>query len=427
MALEDQPSPGDAATPHGPRGELPTAELSAELTRLLEELAPIGRARGGGYTRLAYTPVEADLRAWFAAQADARGLGVEEDRAGNLWAWWGGPPTPGAGPAAVATGSHLDSVTRGGAYDGPLGVLSAFLAVDVLRRRGLTPARPLAIVAFADEEGARFGVACTGSKVLAGLLAPERALALRDDDGVSLGEAWTASGRDPRTLAAEPSRLDGLAAFVELHVEQGRGLADLGAPVAVGSAIRPHGRWRFDLAGRADHAGTTRLEDRDDPMLTHARVVLSARQAAARCGAVATVARVVVDPGSVNAIPSRVATWLDARADDEAVVRAVVDEVAAVAGVTPTEESWAPRVDLDAALRERAAALVARRHGAAPVLATGAGHDAGILAAAGVPAAMLFVRNPTGVSHTPEEHAEPGDAAAGVAALADVLEELTGR
>jgi beta-ureidopropionase / N-carbamoyl-L-amino-acid hydrolase len=400
------------------------SQRAREFDRLWGELAGLGRDPAtGGYRRFAYTDTELQLRDWFTGAADARGLDVHEDRAGNLWAWWGAAT---AGDA-VATGSHLDSVPQGGAFDGPLGVVSGFLAVDELRARGCVPRRPLAVAAFADEEGARFGVACAGSRLLTGRLDPDRALGLVDDEGVPLAEALRRGGRDPRRLGADPEVLGSLGALVELHVEQGRGLVDLGAPVGVGTTIRPHGRWRFDLLGRADHAGTTRLVDRDDPMLDQARLVLAARAAAEARGtpdAVATVGRVLVEPGGVNAIPSRVRVWLDARADDQAAVRAMVDEVVAEVGTEAVEESWTPPVELDGSLRARACARVEARFGTAPRLATGAGHDAGILAAAGLPTAMLFVRNPTGVSHAPDEHAERDDCLAGVVALADVLEDL---
>jgi beta-ureidopropionase / N-carbamoyl-L-amino-acid hydrolase len=387
--------------------------------RLWATLAPVGSDPSGGYRRLAYTPPELELRDWFAAEARARCLDVHEDRAGNLWAWWGDPTTG----DALVTGSHLDSVRRGGAFDGPLGVASGLLAVDLLRARGVVPSRPVAVAAFADEEGARFGVACAGSRLLTGQLDPERALALTDDDGVTYAAALRASGRDPGGLGPDAEVVRSIGAYVELHVEQGRALDDLGAAVGVASTIRAHGRWRFDLAGRADHAGTTRLEDRNDPMLAHARTVLAAREAAAAHGGVATVGRVQVEPNGVNAIPARVRTWLDARADEETRVRAIVADVATAADVAPVEESWTPRTDLDAALRDR----LATRLGGAPVLATGAGHDAGILALAGIPTAMLFVRNPTGVSHAPEEHAGRDDCVAGVVALTDVLEDLLTR
>jgi N-carbamoyl-L-amino-acid hydrolase len=393
--------------------------VAGGFDRQWAELAPVGRdPASGGYRRFAYGSAELELREWFRGEAAARHLDVHEDRAGNLWAWWG---DPGRGDA-VATGSHLDSVPGGGAFDGPLGVVSGFAAVDALRARGVVPARPLAVVAFADEEGGRFGVACAGSRLLTGQLAPQVALALRDDDGLTLAEALRRSGRDPAQLGPDPDVLGLVGAFVELHVEQGRGLAELDAPVAVGSAIRAHGRWRFDLVGRPDHAGTTRLEDRDDPMLRQAALVVGARDAARRCGGLATVGKLQVEPNGVNAIPARVSAWLDARADDEPTVRAMVDQVARAAGAEPLEESWTPRVELDAGLRGRVLAAL----GDVPVLATGAGHDAGILALAGVPTAMLFVRNPTGVSHAPDEHAERDDALAGVAALATVLVELAG-
>jgi beta-ureidopropionase / N-carbamoyl-L-amino-acid hydrolase len=418
--MTSDPSPAARSTrPRDPLG----AGVGRELGSLWGQLAPIGRDPStGGYRRFAYSDAELALREWFAGAAAARGLDLDEDRAGNLWAWWGDPT---AGDAVV-TGSHLDSVPQGGAFDGPLGVVSGLLAVDVLRGRGCRPRRPLALVAFADEEGARFGVACAGSRLLTGQLDPDRARGLTDDDGVSLAEALRRAGRDPSALGADPGLVASIGAFVELHVEQGRGLIGLDAPVGVGSMIRPHGRWRFDLPGRADHAGTTRLADRDDPMLRQARLVLAAREAAEarrEHGALTTVGRVDVDPGGVNAIPSRVRAWLDARADDEPTVRAMVDEVGTAAGVDGIEESFSPRVELDARLQER----IAERLDHPPRLATGAGHDAGILATADVPTAMLYVRNPTGVSHAPTEHAERHDCLAGVAALADVLEDLTCR
>lgn len=391
-----------------------------EFGWLWNQIAPIGRAASGGYRRFAWTPEDRTLREWFAAASAERGLDLTEDRAGNQWAWWGNPDEAGPG---VAVGSHLDSVPDGGAFDGPLGVVSALLAVDVLRRSGLSPARPLAVVNFGDEEGARFGVACGGSRVLTGALAADKALALRDGDGTSLAQALRAAGRDPEDLAADPGALRRVGCFVELHVEQGRGLADLGRPVAVGTAIWGHGRWRFELPGEANHAGTTRLADRRDPTLAHATLVLRARELAQRHGVLATCGKVRVEPNGVNAIPSLVTGWLDARGADDAAVRAMTADFAASvaeAGGTFAEESWTPPTAFDAGLAARLSTAL----DGAPDLPTGAGHDAGILAHAGVPAAMLFVRNPTGVSHSPAEYAEPADCLAGVRALARVLDGL---
>lgn len=398
------------------------------VTGLLADIAPLGRdASSGGYTRLAWTDADHALREWFVGQASVLGLDVETDRNGNIWAWWG----DGTAGDAVITGSHLDSVPDGGNYDGPLGIASALEAVAELKRRGVQPRRPLAIACFTDEEGGRFGVACIGSRLAAGVLAPERARALRDADGITLDEALRRAGRDPQSLGAEPQRLARVGAFVELHVEQGRGLIDLGAPIAVGTAILPHGRWRVDITGEPNHAGTTRMSDRRDPMLGLARLIDAAhREAGERDSASrparATVGKVRCVPNAVNAIPAEVTGWLDARAEDEetldAMLEAIGRDLLDLPGLHATiaMESRTPAQHFDPSL----SSALADRLGGAPMLATGAGHDAGVLAEAGVPAAMLFVRNPTGVSHSPEEHAEDADCEAGATALADVLADL---
>ena len=391
------------------------------------DLEEVGRDAGsGGYRRFAWTREDHTLREWFTFEAARRGLDVTTDRVGNQWAWWGDPDAAAAdGRRGVVTGSHLDSVPDGGAFDGPLGVVSAFAAVDALRDRGFEPHRPIGVVNFVDEEGARFGVACAGSRVLTGAMTADRARSLTDGDGVSMAEALTAAGRDPEQLGPDGETVRRIGAFVELHVEQGRHLVDVGAPVAVGSDIWPHGRWRIRTLGEANHAGTTRLEDRDDAMLGFAAAVIAARRAAQTHGCVATVGKVVVTPGGVNAIASEVTGWLDARGADQTAVRALVDDVTEVVadfdGLV-VEDSWTGPTPFDPALVRR----IATRLGGIPVIGTGAGHDAGILANAGVPTAMLFVRNPTGISHSPQEFATSDDCHAGVDALVTVLTDLAG-
>lgn len=378
------------------------------------DLEPVGRDPRGGYRRFAWTGADAELRTWFDAEAARRGLTTTVDRAGNQWAWWG---TPSPARKGVVAGSHLDSVPNGGAFDGPLGVVSAFAAVDLLRDRGHTPSAPIGIVNFGDEEGARFGLACAGSRLLTGALAADRALALTDADGVSLGQALGHLGRP--APAPDPEALERVGTFVELHVEQGRALVDVGAPIGVATEIWPHGRWRVTLAGEANHAGTTPLPDRRDPMLDLAALIAEARAAAERHGVLATIGKVEVDPNGVNAIPSEVRAWLDCRGGDPDAVAAVLADLGP--RFAPANESWTAATVFDPVLAARLSGLL----GDAPLLPTGAGHDAGVLSAAGIPTAMLFVRNPTGVSHSPAEHAEPADCHAGVVALANVLAELT--
>jgi N-carbamoyl-L-amino-acid hydrolase len=406
------------------------------------DLAPIGRsASSGGYFRQPFTQPERELSDWFREQAAARDLRLESDDTGNLVGWWD-PPGAGvvrdeiapvveeSGPLGhglrqqqgVLTGSHLDSVLDGGGYDGPLGVVSALAAIDELRDRGFEPGRPLGVSVFVEEEGSRFGLACLGSRLATGATSWDQARVLRDRDGVALEEVTEGGG---------PGLLDGVGVFVELHVEQGRDLVDRGAAVGVASEIWPHGRYRFDFRGEANHAGTTRMEDRVDPMLTYAMTALAANKQARLADQRATFGRVEVTPNGTNAVPSQVLAWLDARCSSDAALAELVDTITRQATdraerdrtsltMTPESVSGAVTFDRDLALR------IAADHadGDWPIIPTAAGHDAGILSAAGIPTAMLFVRNPTGVSHSPTEAASMPDCLAGVRALADTLERL---
>jgi len=403
-----------------------------DFERMWSDLAPLGRsADSGGYFRQPFSTAERECHAWFVEQCEARELKVQTDPVGNTVGWWGYPEA--GGEKAVLCGSHLDSVIEGGAYDGPLGVVSALAAIDVLRDRGFTPARPIGVGVFVEEEGSRFGLACLGSRLATGALSWEKAAALTDPDGVRFDEALADAGypADPRHVVWTELR-ERIGCFVELHVEQGRDLVYRGAPIGVASAIWPHGRYRFEFTGQANHAGTTRMEDRHDPMLTYAMTALAANKQARLAGQRATFGRIDVRPNGTNAVPSQVTGWLDARAESpqhlddllaavqrQAAERADRDGTGLV--VTPESVSGAVTFDPDLAAR-----IAAHEDGDWPIIPTMAGHDAGILSAAGVPTAMLFVRNPTGISHSPEEHAETTDCLAGVEALADTLARLAG-
>jgi N-carbamoyl-L-amino-acid hydrolase len=390
-------------------------------------LAAIGR-EADGYHRAGWSPAELAARQWFAGRAAQSGLRVEGDGNGNLYAWWGDPD---AGEALLL-GSHLDTVPAGGAYDGALGVVSGLVALaEVAGRRA--PGRPVVLAAFTEEEGSRFGMATLGSRLACGAVRAADVLDRTDADGISLAEAVRRSGADPAAMGPSP-QLARVSAVVELHIEQGRALADLAAPLGVGSRVWPHGRWAFRFTGRADHAGTTRLADRRDPMIALAALVGAARAEASARAAVATVGRVRVAPNAANAIPGRVDCWLDARAADETTLDALVDAVTAAArGAAAAErlqtevhrESHSPAVEFDPGLRRWLAALVSGRGLAAPEIPTAAGHDAATLAA-GWPAAMVFVRNPTGVSHSPQERAEDADCVTGCELLAELVEEWVG-
>jgi len=391
----------------------------------LAEITEIGRdSRRGGYSRHLWQPADLELRDWFTERALRLGLDVEIDRNGNTWAWWGP-----RGDDAIVVGSHLDSVPGGGAYDGPLGVVSALDAIARLQASGFRPARPCAVLVFAEEEGSRFGIACLGSRLMTGALDADHARTLVDAAGISLAAAASAAGIDPAGLGEDQAALARIGLFVELHVEQGRGLIDQGSAVAVASSILAHGRWRITFTGEGNHAGATRMADRRDPMLAAARSMLDVRDAAvASTGSRATIGRIEAVPGGTNVISSRVSIWLDARAAEDTTAAALLAEItarvsanAAAEGCTAVvaEESWSGSVAFDPVLRDRLVGSL----GGVPTLPTGAGHDAGVLSSR-LPTAMIFVRNPTGVSHSPEEFATLEDCLAGVDALERALREL---
>ena len=388
--------------------------MSAAPGRLAERLERIYAIGGGpGANRPAFTGAEDEAHELVAGWMAEAGLDVSRDPVGNLFGRRHGlrPELP-----EVWTGSHLDSVPRGGRYDGPLGVLAGLEAVAQLGGQE----RTLAVVAFRDEEGWRFGRGCFGSRALCGVVA-EGELEARDADGIALRDA-VGNPLPPGGWLDPPP-----AAYVELHVEQGPALERLGAPLGLVSSIAGIARLGVTFHGRPGHAGTTPMAGRADALVQAASFVLAVRDAAVQAQpAVATVGRLTVAPGAANVIPERVTLVVDARAPEAEGLSAVVGQIEAAAGNAEVElyRRTSP-VPMSAPVQEALAASLADLGLAAPVLPSGAGHDAGVLGAAGVPAGMLFVRSRAGgVSHAPEEHSDAGDIALAVAALSGALRRL---
>ena len=383
---------------------------AAELRDRLAALEPIGLGPDGT-TRLAWTPELAAAEAWFGEQARAGGLRVERDPAGSLWAvpdapgpWW-------------ATGSHLDSVRSGGRYDGALGVAAGFAVA--------ARAPGVAVIAFADEEGARFNTPTFGSRALVGRLDLADVLARRDDDGLALADAMRAAGADPDLLADAPSWLERLRGFVELHIDQTRDLDRLGAPAGAVRGLASRMRLALTFAGRADHAGTTGRGERRDALAAAARLIVAADElAGGDPDFLVTAARIVVEPNAFTTVPSRVRLWIDGRTPDPERLsgwRAELETAAAAlagrsgVGIELATASQTEGVKFDAEVLAAIDGL--------PQVVCFAGHDAGILAQRR-PAGMVFVRNATGVSHAPEEHVELDDAAVAAAAVLTAIERL---
>lgn len=393
---------------------------AANLAARLADLAPIGLGERGT-NRLAWTEEAAAAEAWFRSQAEGLGATVQRDPAGNLWA------APDAPPPWWGAGSHLDSVRDGGRHDGALGVAAAF---EVAARSRV----PVAVLSFADEEGARFNTPTFGSRALVGRLDVADALGRRDDDGVRLADALTAAGVDPDGLDDAPAWLGRLRGLLELHIDQSREVASGGGPVGVASGLASRLRLRGQLTGRADHAGSTPRAERRDALAAAARLIVAADELGGdEPGLVTTASRILVEPNALTTVPARVTLYLDARAPEpdalhawrsalEAAARSLAESAGVQIALETAAESTGVSFDPDVrAALEAAASRVAGRP--SPAVLSYAGHDAGVIAER-LPAGMVLVRNATGVSHAPDEHVELADAALAAEVLLTALEQL---
>jgi len=392
------------------------------LERRTAELARIA-GRGTSVSRLGLSADEQQARDLVGGWLAARGAKVRRDGAANLFARF-----PGTGEA-ILVGSHLDSVPEGGRFDGALGVLCAVEAVESLVDARVKIRRPIEVVAWADEEGARFGVGLFGSTAAFGRLA--RGVAdRRDRDGISIADALRALGEqgDPSAARREPKDL---AAYLELHIEQGPRLEKAGLPLGVVSDIVGIYHARVAIRGRADHAGATVMTARADALAAASEIVLAVeRIARGRPDSVGTVGEIAVRPGAKNVVPGECIFSLDLRAarDHDGLVRDVLDAVTGIAsarGVDASVDDLArvPVTPLDPKIRDVLQRATRSVGVEAPLLVSGAGHDAQNPALSGVPTGMIFVRS-TGGSHTPREFASIDDAALGAQALANAIKEL---
>ena len=392
------------------------------LERRTAELSRIA-GRGTSVSRLGLSSDEQHARDVVGGWLEARGAEVRRDAAANLYARF-----PGQGET-ILVGSHLDSVPEGGRFDGALGVLCAVEAVESLIDAKVQTRRPIEVVAWADEEGARFGVGLFGSTAAFGRL-PRGIGERRDRDGISIADALRALGEDGDPAAAKRDPKE-LAAYLELHIEQGPRLEKAGLPLGIVSDIVGIYHARVGIRGRADHAGATVMTARADALAAASEIVLAVeRIARGRSDAVGTVGEIAVRPGAKNVVPGECIFSLDLRAarDHDELVREVLDAVTSIAGARGVEASVddlarVPATPLDPRIRDVLKRATTSVNVDAPMLISGAGHDAQNPALSGVPTGMIFVRS-TGGSHTPREFASLADAALGAQALANAIKEL---
>jgi allantoate deiminase len=392
------------------------------------DLEAAGRFGGEGtsVTRFAWSPELAEASEWLCEELRALGLEASIDAAGNVLGKW----HAGQG-SAVLLGSHLDTVPRGGRYDGALGVLAALAAIRTLRQKRIEPRRPVWLVSFMDEEGSRFRTGMLGSRAFVGDDLSgfgDR----RDDAGVSLREAMAALGFDFDRLA-EARAIEGVGAYLELHIEQGPRLERAGIDIGVVTGIVGLLSFGARLVGEANHAGTTPMELRRDALVGAARAVLALREEArASDDVTANVGIIGVEPGGFNVVPGLCEFTIDVRSptpEGFARVEAFVHEtLTRIAGeerleLELTESHRLEPTPLDphliATLQE-----AAELEGASTMhMPSGAGHDAMILARH-VPAAMLFVPSRGGISHSPDEFTEECHCELGARVIGRALELL---
>jgi N-carbamoyl-L-amino-acid hydrolase len=385
------------------------------------------------WTRRSFSPLFLKGREWLAGEFRASGLETSVDAAGNLVGRLAGSD-PHLKPIVI--GSHSDTVPSGGRYDGVLGVLAGLEVAQSLVERGERLRHPLEVYDFLAEEPSEFGLSCIGSRALAGMLSADM-LDLRRPDGMTLREGLAYVGGDPESLAAVRRSPDGTAAYVEVHIEQGRVLEQEGTAIGIVTDIVGIHRERITVKGRADHAGATPMPLRADALVGAARVVetVYARALALSGGdkpLVATVGKLDVLPNAANAVPGEVAMVLEVRCGDEAATRAFGKTL--IEEVRPSLEAL--RLDVQAepvshasptpcaplvrdAIRTAASSLGLSSRD----LPSGAGHD-GVFVALTGPIGMIFVPCLDGRSHAPEESIEPHQAADGARVLDETVRRL---
>jgi len=393
------------------------------------ELGAIGGHSGTGVWRTVYSPEwvrAADLYAEWCGKA---GLATRRDAVGNVWGRLEGSD----GGKAVVSGSHLDTQKPGGRYDGALGALAGLIAIAALKEQFGSPKRPLEAVALCEEEGSRFPAAgFWGSRAITGRIRPGDVEAIRDEDGMTIGEAMRDVGLDP-ARAGEAKR-DDIDAFVELHIEQGPVLEHADVPVAIVDAITGIRHVEAKLTGEQNHAGAFPMDLRRDPMAGFAEIASGLIDHAHRLGrpAVTTVGRCIPWPNLAPVIPQSVTFTVDARHPDPEARRklyatheAFMQEVAARRGL---QFETKVMIDHPPCLSDKSLLDVLReaaREAEIPVItmASGAGHDTQQMAAI-AKVAMIFVRSKDGRSHTPEEFSSVPDIVAGIRLLAETLYRL---
>ncbi len=394
----------------------------------LAAMARFGATAAGGVNRQALSSEDAQAQAELARWGDAIGLTASRDAVGNLFLRLAGTEPD---RAPVLSGSHLDSQPTGGRFDGVYGVLAAFEAVQAMHDAGLVPRHPIDIVAWMNEEGSRFAPGMMGSAVFAGDRTLDATAAVRDAQGVSVGEALAAVGAQLQHIAQRPTG-GAVHAYVEAHIEQGPVLEREGFPVGIVTGIQGKHTFRIEVIGEAAHAGTSQRHERKDALLAATAMVQALAAALHDDEDITkfTVGRFEVLPNAPSVVAIKVVFSIDLRHPDSATLRDLSAQIAPICDARrgPCEVrverlSAADSLRFPESLCSRTRAVADRLAVPHRDLPSAAGHDARYLHAV-APSAMIFVPCHLGITHNEAESAEPGDLAAGARVLADLLFEL---
>lgn len=395
---------------------------------LLAGLADFGRTEQG-ITRLAYTETDKKAQDWLLAQIEDLQLEIRQDAVGNVFLRRAGE-NPQLAP--VATGSHLDTVIHGGAYDGMCGVVGALEALRMLADEKLQ--RSIDVIIFRAEESSRFGFATIGSKLLTGSAVPEMFDRAGKKDDVPFTQALRQWGCDPERYQEAVLPQGYYQSFAEIHIEQGKVLETKGLQLGIVHNIAAPTRFKLHIQGMADHSGATPMGMRKDALVSAAKLILAVQDAAAAemdCGTVATVSVVEVEPGSINVVPGSVTLWVDLRGvEQESIMRAlqsIKDAMAAVAerdgvGISMEMLTADKPVALSAELAEKLEAICEEKNFTYLHMNSGAGHDAMHMTKI-APTIMLFIPCKGGISHNPAEYAANDDICRAIEVLAEFLKQ----
>lgn len=401
------------------------------LWNRLTEMSAIGAQEEGGITRRSFTDEERAAKDLVISCMEEAGLSVCEDAIGNLFGRREGlePDAP-----VVLIGSHVDSVVNGGNFDGPLGVLSAVEVLQAIKDQEQMTRHPVEVVAFTDEEGARFGFGMLGSRALAGTLTAED-LQRTDEDGISIAQAMRNYGLEPERLGEVSRPAGSIKAYAEVHIEQGSVLQNEELPVGVASGLTGSLRLRFTLIGESRHAGTTPMNLRRDALAAAAEAMSFIEARAAETGStVGTVGQLELKPGGINIIPGQVAFALDLRDVDQTCRDEVEERI--VRGIESICERRGIGLEVELLQRNNpvpcsqlvreAASTACKELGIRFFeLPSGAGHD-GMQLTGICPMGMILVRSKDGISHSPDEYSSKEDCAAAAGVLHHTALKLAG-